>query len=182
MKLPLARRTRRMRRSTIREILKITARKEVISFAGGLPAPELFPLKEFSAAMKSALDTFGASALQYDVTEGFLPLKQLLCRWLSRRGVRCAPENLMLTNGSQQALDLLGKVLIDPNDTVLVEDPTYLGAIQAFEPYEARYAAVPMDEHGMRIEDVAAAIRKRRPKFAYVVPTFQNPSGITMTL
>src|SRR3954464_3941781 len=146
MKLPLARRTTRMRRSTIREILKLMARKGIISFAGGLPAPEMFPLKQFSTAMQDAFRIDKAAALQYDVTEGYRPLKEILCRWLSQRGVRCKPENLMLTNGSQQALDLIGKILINPGDTVLVEEPTYLGAIQAFDPYEARYVSVPMDD------------------------------------
>jgi 2-aminoadipate transaminase len=180
--LPLARRTRRMRRSTIREILKLMARKGIISFAGGLPAPELFPLTHFATAMQDALTIDKAAALQYDVTEGYLPLKKFLCRWLSKRGVRCRPENLLLTNGSQQALDLIGKVFINPNDTVLVEEPTYLGAIQAFDPYEARYTSVPMDDEGMRIGDLEQAIRKQKPAFAYLVPTFQNPSGITMSL
>jgi 2-aminoadipate transaminase len=182
MKLPLARRTRRMRRSTIREILKLMARKGIISFAGGLPAPELFPLRQFQESMNAALKINGPSALQYDVTEGYRPLKVILCQWLSQRGVRCKPENMLLTNGSQQALDLIGKILLDPGDTVLVEDPTYLGAIQAFDPYEARYVSVPMDNAGLVISEAATAIQKRHPKFAYLVPTFQNPSGITMTL
>jgi 2-aminoadipate transaminase len=180
MKLPLAHRMARMQRSTIREILKITKRQDVISFAGGLPAPELFPLKEFTQAMQDALKE-GASSLQYDVTEGYLPLKQFLCHWLSKRGVRCRPENMLLTNGSQQALDLLGKILINPEESILVEDPTYLGAIQAFNAYQARYVTVPMDDHGIRLPDMENAQRKHHPKIAYLVPTFQNPSGITMT-
>src|SRR3979411_2339303 len=180
MSLPLARRMARMQRSTIREILKITKRKDIISFAGGLPAPELFPLKEFTLAMQDALKE-GAPALQYDVTEGYLPLKEFLCRWLSKRGIRCTPDQMLLTNGSQQALDLLGKILIDPSDAILVEDPTYLGAIQAFNAYQARYITVPMDDHGMRMPELEKALRRQLPKFAYLVPTFQNPSGITMT-
>ncbi|OGR93102.1 MAG: hypothetical protein A2992_08865 [Elusimicrobia bacterium RIFCSPLOWO2_01_FULL_59_12] len=182
MKLPLARRTRRMRRSTIREILKLMARKGIISFAGGLPAPDLFPLRHFATAMQDAFRIDKASALQYDITEGYRPLKEFLCRWLSKRGMRCRPENVLLTHGSQQALDLLGKIFLDPGDRVLVEDPTYLGAIQAFDPYEARYTAVPIDEEGLRIPEMKAAIRRHTPKFAYLVPTFQNPSGVTMSL
>jgi 2-aminoadipate transaminase len=182
MKFPLAKRTRRMRRSTIREILKLMARKGIISFAGGLPAPDLFPLKQFAAAIQDALRIDKASALQYDITEGYRPLKEFLCGWLAKRGVRCQPENMLLTNGSQQALDLLGKILINPGDRVLVEDPTYLGAIQAFDPYEARYTSVPMDDQGLLIPALETAIRKDHPKFAYLVPTFQNPSGITMSL
>jgi len=182
MKLPLARRTARMRRSTIREILKLMARKGIISFAGGLPAPDLFPLKHFATAMQDALRIDKAAALQYDVTEGYRPLKEYLCGWLGRRGIRCKPENMLLTNGSQQALDLLGKILIDPQDTILVEDPTYLGAIQAFDPYEPRYASVAMDDDGPIIAEWERKIRKHHPKFTYLVPTFQNPSGITMSL
>jgi 2-aminoadipate transaminase len=116
------------------------------------------------------------------VTEGYLPLKQFLCRWLSHRGVHCRPENMLLTNGSQQALDLLGKVLINPGDSIVVEDPTYLGAIQAFNAYQARYLTVPMDDQGMRMADLDKTLRQHRVKFAYLVPTFQNPSGITMSL
>src|SRR4051812_18554699 len=113
MKLPLAKRAQRMKRSTIREILKLMARPGIISFAGGLPAPELFPLKHFAAAMQDAFTIDQAKALQYDVTEGYRPLKEFLCTWLSKRGVRCTPENMIFTNGSQQALDLIGKILID---------------------------------------------------------------------
>jgi len=180
MKPPLARRMARMQRSTIREILKITTRKDIISFAGGLPAPDQFPIKEFTRAMQDALKE-GASSLQYDVTEGYLPLKQFLCHWLSKRGVHCRPENMLLTNGSQQALDLLGKIWINPGDAILVEDPTYLGAIQAFNAYQARYLTVPMDDQGLRIPDVEKTLRRHRAKFTYLVPTFQNPSGITMS-
>ncbi len=171
-----------MQRSTIREILKIMARKEIISFAGGLPAPELFPLKTFSEAIQKALKTEGARALQYGVTEGYPPLKEWLCTWLTRQGLACQPENMILTNGSQQALDLIGKVFLNPNEKVLVENPTYLGAVQAFNTYEARYVTVPMDGQGLLIEEVEAALKRHSPKFTYVVPTFQNPSGITMTL
>ena len=179
---PFAKRLSRMQRSTIREILKITTRKDIISFAGGLPAPELFPIRAFQRAIRQALTQDGAKALQYGITEGYPPLKELLCHWLTRQGLSCRPENMMLTNGSQQALDLLGKILLDPDDVILVENPTYLGAVQAFNAYEARYVTVPMDSEGLQLD----ALRKIRPtaktKFVYVVPTFQNPSGITMSL
>jgi 2-aminoadipate transaminase len=175
-------RMKSMRRSTIREILKLTKQPGMISFAGGLPAPELFPLKAFSEAMEKTLQQDGAAALQYDVTEGYGPLKEFLCGWLSKQGVACNPENMMFTSGSQQALDLIGRVFFDPGDRILVENPTYLGAIQAFNAYEVEYLSAPMDEHGM-IPDVASRLaKKRRPKIGYFVPTFQNPSGITMTL
>lgn len=173
---------RGMQRSTIREILKITKRPDIISFAGGLPAPELFPLQAFRQAVAIALAQDGTSALQYDVTEGYLPLKEFLCDWLKRYHMRASSEYMMLTNGSQQALDLIGKVFLDPGDYILVENPTYLGAIQAFNAYQARYLTVPMDNEGMLIPELKKTLKTHRPKFAYMVPTFQNPSGITMSL
>lgn len=171
-----------MQRSTIREILKLTKQPHMISFAGGLPAPELFPIQDFAAALEQTLREDGASSLQYDVTEGYLPLKEFLCVWLRRQGIQCQPHQMMLTHGSQQALDLIGKIWLDPKDTVLVEDPTYLGAVQAFNAYEARYKAVPMDAEGMKVPELKKLLAKIRPKFAYLVPTFQNPSGITMSV
>jgi 2-aminoadipate transaminase len=170
----------RMRRSTIREILKLTKQPDMISFAGGLPAPELFPIEAFAEAVQKTLATDGRSSLQYDVTEGYAPLKEYLCGWLGRHGVPAKPENMMFTSGSQQALDLVGKVLLNPNDSILVEDPTYLGAIQSFNAYQARYLTAPMDNEGIEIAPAAKLLRKK-PKFAYLVPTFQNPSGVTMT-
>ena len=171
-----------MQRSTIREILKLTKNPEIISFAGGLPAPELFPLEAFKESLEQTLREDGPASLQYDVTEGYRPLKEFLCDWLGQHGLPCAPDEMMLTNGSQQALDLVGKIFLNPNDHVLVENPTYLGAIQAFNAYEAKYSTVPMDTEGMLIDKAETKILKDKPVFAYVVPTFQNPSGITMTL
>jgi 2-aminoadipate transaminase len=171
----------RMQASTIREILKITQRSEIISFAGGLPAPELFPLQAFRKALNQTLIEDGVSALQYDITEGYPPLKELLCGWLARRRIRATPDRMMLTNGSQQALDLIGKIFLDPGNRVLVENPTYLGALQAFNAYEAKYSTVPMDAQGLLIDQAEEKIRKDRPCLAYLIPTFQNPSGITMT-
>jgi 2-aminoadipate transaminase len=172
----------RMQRSTIREILKITKNPDIISFAGGLPAPELFPLEAFQEALNEAIRIEGPSSLQYDLTEGYWPLKEFMCGWLSRHGLRCKPDEMLLTNGSQQALDLVGKIYLNPNDRILVENPTYLGAIQAFNAYEARYSVVPMDASGLLIPEAERQIRKDRPTFAYLVPTFQNPSGVTMSL
>ncbi len=177
-----AKRMDRMQRSTIREILKITKRPDIISFAGGLPAPELFPLKAFKASIQKALTQDGPASLQYDVTEGYPPLKEFLCRWLKRSGIVCKPEQMMLTNGSQQALDLIGKVFLNPNDRVLVENPTYLGAIQSFNAYQARYTSAAMDQAGIILEDAEKKITRDHPVIAYLVPTFQNPSGVTMTL
>jgi 2-aminoadipate transaminase len=181
-KFPFAKRMARMQRSTIREILKITKRADIISFAGGLPAPELFPVQAFESALAQALREDPIGCLQYDVTEGYPPLKEFLCGWLTQQGLACHPDQMMLTNGSQQALDLIGKVFLDPGDRVLAENPTYLGAIQAFNAYEARYATVPIDASGLLIDQAEKIIRKNEPKLAYLVPTFQNPSGITMSL
>src|SRR5258708_37732128 len=132
--MKFAQRMGRMQRYTIREILKITKRKDIISFAGGLPAPELFPLKHFAAALQEALSKDGAAALQYDVTEGYPPLKEFLCRWLGRQGLRCSPDQMMLTNGSQQALDLIAKVIIHPNDRVLLETQLILARCRPSPP------------------------------------------------
>jgi len=177
-----ARRMQRMQRSTIREILKLMKRPGMISFAGGLPAPELFPTTEFAEALQQALQEDPIGSLQYDVTEGYRPLKEWLCGWLQRQGFLVSPEQMMLTHGSQQALDLIGKIFINPGDRILVENPTYLGAIQAFNAYEPRYVTVPMDDEGLLLDSVEKTVRRQRPKFGYLVPTFQNPSGVTLTL
>lgn len=186
MKRPLptfARRTRLMRASIIREILKVSSKPGIISFAGGLPAPETFPLKKFEQAMSEALRKDGNKALQYMVTEGLKPLKEHLCGWLTKQGINATQEQMLMTHGSQQALELLGKIFINPGDSILVEDPTYLGAIQSFNTFEAKYVTVPMDEHGMQ-PDLLEEKLDRHPnvRFIYVVPTFHNPAGSTMTL
>ncbi len=177
-----AKRTNRMAASIIREILKVSSKPGVTSFAGGLPAPETFPLKNFERAVKDALRIDGAKALQYTLTEGHLGLKKYLCRWLSKQGIHASPEQMLLTHGSQQALDLIGKVFLNPGDTILVEDPTYLGAIQCFNAYEAQYATVPIDEEGMHPKDVEDTLVRHQVRFIYAVPTFQNPAGVTMSL
>jgi 2-aminoadipate transaminase len=172
--------------SAIRELLKVTQRPEVISFAGGLPAPELFPIPEFQKACAKVLAEQGAAVLQYSTTEGCLALRQFVADYLKRQGVVAGPENVLITAGSQQALDLIGKLLINPRDLVVVEAPTYVGGLQAFNLYEAQYWAVPVDEHGMRTELLEEALLEERlrtrPKFLYILPNFQNPSGVTMSL
>jgi 2-aminoadipate transaminase len=176
-----AQRTQAMTSSVIREILKITARPDVISFAGGLPAPEIFPVKEFAAACDVVLSEKPAEALQYGITEGYLPLREFLTGRTVADGVRVATENVMITTGSQQALDLIGKILINPGDKILVESPTYLGALQAWSAYGAEYVTVPADEDGMRTDELEAALRAG-PKLIYVLPNFQNPTGVTLSL
>ena len=169
------------RSSAIRELLKITQRPEVISFAGGLPAPELFPIAEIQRASAKVLAEHGRAALQYSTTEGHLPLRELIAADLKRHGIVAGPENVLITSGSQQALDLVGKLLIDPGDLVVVESPTYVGALQAFNLYEAEYRGVPVDDEGLRTDALEEAL-KARPKMLYILPNFQNPSGVTMSL
>jgi 2-aminoadipate transaminase len=180
-----ANRAEGMRASDIREILKVTAQPDVISLAGGLPAPELFPVDEYRRAFEWILETDGAQALQYGPSEGYRPLRTLLGERLTRVGMLCSADDILITNGSQQALDLIGKMLLDPGDAVLVEKPTYLGALQAFNQYQASYAVVPMDDEGMRVDEVERLLSRSdgpRIKFIYALPNFQNPTGRSMSL
>ena len=176
-----ARRMAQMRPSTIREILKVTAQPEVISFAGGLPAPELFPVAEVRAAADEVLAQHGRRALQYGQSEGYPALREWIAAEMGRRGIKAAMDDVLVTNGSQQVLDLAGKLFLNPGDVVLTENPTYLAAIQAFQTFEVRFVPVPTDEHGLIPEALPELIRKHRPKFLYTIPNFQNPTGITLT-
>ena len=179
-----AQRTERMRASDIREILKVTAQPDVISLAGGLPAPELFPVDEYRRAFEWVLETDGPQALQYGPSEGYRPLRELLAQRLNGFSIRCAADDVLITNGSQQALDLIGKVFLNPGDNVLVERPTYLGALQAFNQYQPNYVAVGMDDDGMRVDEVEQVLQARRGriKLIYALPNFQNPTGRSMSL
>jgi 2-aminoadipate transaminase len=176
-----ARRMAQMRPSTIREILKVTAQPEVISFAGGLPAPELFPIEAVRAATDAVLGTTGGQALQYGPSEGHMPLLEWIAAEMQHRGVGAAASDVLITNGSQQVLDLVGKMLLDPGDVVLTENPTYLAAIQAFQTYEATFVPVATDADGLIPEALPELIATHRPKFLYTIPNFQNPTGITMS-
>lgn len=176
-----AQRTHAMRSSMVRELLKLTTQPEIISFAGGLPGADLFPLDRFRDACRRVLDEHGAEALQYSATEGERPLREMIARHTSRYGIGVTPDHVLITSGSQQALDLIGKVFLNPGDHVLVERPTYLGALQAWNAYQAEYLPVDIDEHGMRTEDLEAALRSG-PKFIYALPNFQNPTGVTLSL
>ncbi len=184
----LASRTEQMRSSAIRELLKLTQQPDIISFAGGLPAPELFPLREVGEACRYVLREHGAQALQYGTTEGYLPLREWLATSMHKYGVPAVPNNVLLTNGSQQALDLIGKVFINRGDYVITSRPTYLGAIQAWNAYGARYHTVNLDDDGMVVEEIEQAYQKvladsgRPPKFIYVLPNFHNPAGTTLSL
>jgi 2-aminoadipate transaminase len=176
-----ASRTQRMGSSAIRELLKLTEQPDIISFGGGMPAPDVFPTEEFLEACQRVLRENGPQALQYGPTEGFLPLREMITRHTSRYGIEVTPDNILITSGSQQALDLLGKILINRGDRILVESPTYLGALQAWAPYGAEYVTVPMDENGMVTEALEEALRSG-PKFIYVLPNFQNPTGVTLSM
>jgi len=177
-----ATRTNRLRASTIREMLKATQRPDVISFAGGLPAPELFPLGALDAATRRVLERDGAAALQYSVSEGIPTLRAWVAERMCAKGARVSPEDVLIVGGSQQALDLIGKIYLDPGDTVVVENPTYLGAIQAFDAYEARYLTVETDALGLVPESLehALEVERTRPKFLYLTPNFQNPTGVLL--
>ena len=176
-----AQRTQRMESSAIRELLKLTAQPDIISFAGGLPAPDVFPVEEFKRASEVVLTEVGTQALQYHATEGFMPLREMIARHMQRYNINITSDNILITSGSQQALDLLGKILINPGDRILVEEPTYLGAIQAWNSYGVEYVTVPMDDEGMRTDALEEALRTG-PKFIYALPNFQNPTGVTMSL
>lgn len=176
-----AQRTQRMKSSAIRELLKFTELPDVISFAGGMPAPEIFPVGEFKEACIRVLENNGPQSLQYGTTEGYKPLREMIARHSLRYGIEVTSENIMITSGSQQALDLLGKIFINRGDRVLVESPTYLGALQAWNAYGAEYIPVPTDENGMITDELEQALRCG-PKFIYVLPNFHNPTGATLAL
>src|SRR5581483_2561150 len=174
-------RTATVKSSAIRELLKLTQRQEVISFAGGLPAPDVFPVARFEQACQRVLEQHGPQALQYSTTEGYLPLREMIAQHLRRYGILATPDNVLLTSGSQQALDLIAKLLINRGDRVLVEAPTYLGALQAFNVFGPDYVTVPVDDDGLRTDLLEDALRAG-PKFMYILPNFQNPSGVTLSL
>ncbi len=170
-----------VRTSTIREILKVTEQPEIISFAGGLPAPELFPVDDVLRATERVLGETGAASLQYSPSEGFAPLREVFAAESRKRGIDCCADDILIMTGSQQPLDLTGKIFLDAGDCVLTESPTYMAAIQAFQSYGARFASVATDEEGLIPELLPALIESERPKFLYTIPNFQNPTGVTLT-
>ena len=174
-------RTHGMASSAIRELLKLTQQPDIISFAGGLPAPELFPTERIKEACDVVLSEMGSQALQYSTTEGYPPLRELIARHMARYGIKVGIDNIVITSGSQQALDLIGKLLINPGDRILAENPTYLGALQAFNGYQAQYVTVPVDDEGLQVAQLEPALRTG-PKFMYILPNFQNPTGVTLPL
>jgi 2-aminoadipate transaminase len=178
-----AARTARMRASTIREMLKVTQQPDVISFGGGLPAPELFPTEAIAECTREVMRDIGSLALQYSVTDGIPELRTWVADRLTRHtGASYEPDDIIIVNGSQQGLDLLAKIFIDPGDHIVLENPSYLGAIQAFDAYQARYLTAQTDEDGMIPESLEHVLAHAEPlpKFVYLIPNFQNPTGRTL--
>ncbi len=180
----LAARAVKMTSSVIRELLKLTEKPDIISFAGGLPAAELFPIREFREACEYVLTTNGGKALQYGATEGYTPLREYLSEKMQKYGVPAEVENIIITNGSQQALDLIGRIFLDKGDVVITERPTYLGALQAWRAYEPQFATVPLDDDGMCVDQLEPVLKAHqgKVKFIYVLPNFHNPAGTTLPL
>ena len=176
-----AQRTHGMTSSIIRELLKLTEAPDVISFAGGLPASDLLPRTEIGEAVGRIVASSSEGAFQYGVSEGYRPLRELFVRHMARYGIRVGPENVLVTSGSQQALDLIARLFINPGDRILTEEPTYLGAIQAFGAQQGDFLPVPTDDDGLRIEPLEERLRAG-PKFLYILPNFQNPGGTTLSL
>ena len=181
MNTRFARRMDSVRTTTIREILKATEQPDIISFAGGLPAPELFPVDDILRATERVLRETGAGALQYSPSEGFAPLREVFAAESRKRGIDCSADDILIMTGSQQPLDLAGKIFLDAGDCVLTESPTYMAAIQAFQTYGARFAAVPTDSEGLIPEALPALLEREKPRFLYTIPNFQNPTGVTLT-
>lgn len=176
----LSERIKKVPKSFIREILKVSNQPGVISFAGGLPNSELFPIKEISAACEKVLATNGPKALQYSNTEGDIQLRQWIAkRYQSQQGLTISPDNILITNGSQQAFDLIAKVLLNEGDDIAIENPGYLGAIQSFSLYQPKMHTVSIDDEGMNLEELESVLVKHQPKVVYTVPNFQNPTGIS---
>jgi 2-aminoadipate transaminase len=176
-----AQRTSRMTSSAIRELLKVTEQPDFISFAGGLPAPDVFPIAEVAEAAERILRERGAQALQYGATEGYRPLREWVAARMTAEDLPITADNVLITTGSQQALDLFGKVFVDPGSRVLVESPTYLAALQAWNAYGATYMEAPADGDGMRIAGLDRLLLAA-PRFVYCLPNFQNPGGVTLPL
>lgn len=174
-----------MKRSAIREILKLLSNPDMISFAGGLPSPQTFPVEEVKEIVNYILDKEGEQALQYGTTEGDALLREMLLQRHNEQGLKIGSENLAISTGSQQALDILAKILIDPNDYIICGLPSYLGGLSAFNVYGAKLKGIPLDEQGMRMDKLEQAVKEltnsgKKIKFIYVIPDFQNPAGITM--
>ncbi|MEA2031939.1 MAG: PLP-dependent aminotransferase family protein [candidate division Zixibacteria bacterium] len=170
-----------LKSSVIRDILKVSSQPGVISFAGGLPAAELFPQDDMKWALEEVFNKYGPAVMQYSLSRGIQPLCELLAERATKEGSPTTAENIQITSGSQQGLELVSRVFITPGDYILTELPTYVGAVQVFNYYQAKYATVEMDSEGMIIDQVQEKLEKYKPKFIYTIASFQNPTGITMS-
>ncbi len=178
-----ATRTDNMQRSAVREILKLTAKPDVISFAGGLPAPEYFPVERIQQASDTVLQERGREVLQYSTSEGMPELRAWIAKRMSKDSqMAIHPDNILILNGSQQALDLVGRVLLNEGDRVIVENPTYVGMLSAWKPNGPHFDAVPTDDDGLIVDELPAVIKQRVHKLLYSIPSFQNPQGTTLSL
>lgn len=167
-------------KSFIREILKVAVEPDIISFAGGLPNRDLFPVSALQEASNDVFDSAGKEVLQYSNTEGYLPLREYIAqRYETKKGIKVSPENILITNGSQQGLDLLAKVFLNQGDEIIIEEPGYLGAIQAFSIYSPSFRTVQLSDEGLNIQELTGLLNTYNPKLMYTVPNFQNPSGIS---
>ena len=182
MPLQFADRLNNVETSAIRELFKLLGKPGIISFAGGFPDPAMFDIEGIKQASSKALNEEPGAALQYGATEGYGPLREQLSSFMASKGVTVAPEGLIVTTGSQQALDLLGKTLINPGDKVIVEGPTFLATIQCFRLYGAEVISAPIDAHGVMTDELEKLIVEHKPKFVYLIPTFGNPSGALLGL
>jgi len=176
-----ARRLEWMTTSIIRDILKVAQSPKVISMAGGWPEADLFPVEQLAQVCRYVLTQSPRESLQYGLTDGLSPLRQALAEQMTQAGVPARMDNIVITSGSQQALDLMGRIFLEEGDTVLVENPTFLGALQSFRAYGARFAGVPVGDDGLDVDALEETIERTLPKFMYLLPTFQNPSGVTMS-
>jgi 2-aminoadipate transaminase len=169
--------------SAIRELFKLLGKPGIISFAGGFPDSAMFDVEGIREAVNTALTVEAGGALQYGATEGYGPLREQLAAFMAAKGCKdVTPEGLIVTTGSQQALDLIGKTMINPGDTVIVEAPTFLATIQCFRLYGAKVIGAPIDEHGVKVDELEKLMAQHKPKFVYLIPTFGNPSGATLSL
>ncbi|MDR6999815.1 PLP-dependent aminotransferase family protein [Neobacillus niacini] len=176
MNYSFAPQTKNYESSAVRDILKVTQQGHVISFAGGLPAEDIFPIEQVQIAYEKVFAS-GKSSLQYGLTEGFIPLREAVQAKMKKRGIISHPDNILLTTGSQQVIDLFSRIMLAPGDVVLTEDPTYLAALQVFRSYGAKVVAVKSDDQGIISADLKVKIENYQPKFVYVIPTFSNPDG-----
>lgn len=183
MEISFSQRAEELKASEIRELLKLTEMPEIISFAGGLPAPELFPVKEMKKVMQNILDEDGIGTMQYSTTEGFKPLREIIANQrMVNSGVHVTGDDIIITSGSQQGIEFSAKMFVNEGDTIVCESPSYMGALNAFRAYRPKFTEIEMDENGMIIEKLEEELKKnKKVKMIYTIPDFQNPTGITMS-